>query len=144
MRSLCLLALLTAAAGCGSSKPYDLAPVSGRVTLDGKPLANARVTFQPQHDPKAGALSGPESFGETDSDGRYSLTTVFQEAGATVGKSRVMVTTVKYEPVPGNADAVRTIGKELVPNKYYTDKAPLYFDVPGGGSAAANFDLTTK
>jgi hypothetical protein len=145
--SVCLcLAVAAAALGCsGSSKPYRTAPVSGRVTLDGKPLADARVSFHPIHDPKAGPLSGPEAHGVTDADGRYSLSTPFGDRGATLGPNRVMISTFKTEPHPTNPDGPhKVLVKERIPNKYFTDQAPLKFDVPAAGSTAAHFDLTSK
>ena len=58
---------LAAILGCsGGSKPYKTAAVSGRVTLDGRPLPGARVTFQPVHNPQSGLLSGPEAHAVTD------------------------------------------------------------------------------
>ena len=57
--------------GCGQ-EPHAIAPVSGRVTLNGKPLPNAGVTFSPM---PAGAKvdAGPGSAGVTDADGHYTL-----------------------------------------------------------------------
>ena len=56
--------LLLAYVGCSSSGP-DIAYVSGRVTMDGKPLAQATVVFIPEDGRPAGA--------RTDADGRYVL-----------------------------------------------------------------------
>lgn len=141
-----LLIGVAALIGCsGSSKPYKTAPVSGRVTLDGKPLAAARVHFQVEHSPQAGLVSGPEAYGETDANGNYSLTTVFKDKGATVGRNRVMISTRKQERPAGDPDGpIREIAKERVPTKYFTEKAPLYFDVTAEGSTSANFDLLSK
>jgi len=131
--------------GCSEgSKPYKTAPVSGVVTLDGQPLGAAHVTFMPVADPKGGSQSGPEAAGDTDASGRYSLKTVFGDAGASVGKNRVMITTRRTELDPSNPDRSREVAKERVPMKYFTEQAPLYFDVPPAGSQAASFDLTTK
>ena len=56
-----LLGLVT---GCSSSGP-EIASVSGRITMDGKPLANATVVFIPENGRPAGA--------RTDADGKYVL-----------------------------------------------------------------------
>src|SRR5437870_614360 len=84
-------ALLTAAvvaiAGCNSAP--GVAPVSGKVTLDGKPLANAHVSFQPV---ASGGKepSGGGSYADTDADGNYSLLLVEgDKSGAVVAKHRV-------------------------------------------------------
>lgn len=73
--------LLTAAAGCGGLK---LHPVSGRVTLDDKPVAGAAVMFQP-------AEGGPVAHAVTDAEGRYTLETT-NRAGAPAGLHLVTVT----------------------------------------------------
>jgi hypothetical protein len=143
MRTTVYLLVLAAALGCSGSKPYKTAAVSGRVTLDDKPLAGARLTFTPEPTARDGLLSGPESHGETDADGRYSLTTVFKDKGATVGRNRVMITTRKLERPADNPDGpLREATPEQVPGRYFNEKAPLYFDVPAGGTNSANIDLT--
>ena len=141
-----LFVLALGAAGCSDSRPYRTAPVSGRVTLDGQPLADAWVTFQPEHDPKAGILSGPEAHGTTDADGRYALTTVFKDRGATIGRNRVTITTLKMERSnPQDPESrLKRVAPEKVPGKYFTAKGWLYFDVPAEGTKSANFDLTSK
>jgi len=138
--------IVAAILGCSDSKPYNTAAVSGRVTLDGQPLAGARISFMPVHTAQDGTLSGPEAYAETDTDGHYSLRTIFKERGATIGRNRVMVTTRKLE-APPEADrvkGVKVLTPERVPNKYSTEKAALHFDVPAGGTSSANFDLTTR
>ena len=142
---LCAAAMAAALAGCGgSSKPYNTAPVSGRITLDGKPLAGARVYFFPIHDPQSGPLSGPEAYGTTDADGRYTLETAFGERGATIGPNRVAVSTVKYETSPTNPEAQRVAVPERVPKKYSTERGMLKFEVTSEGSQSADFDLVSK
>ena len=66
---LCLLSMVLACAlsGCGGGASYELVPVSGRVTLDGQPLANARVSFQPARDQSD---PGPGASGVTDAEGK--------------------------------------------------------------------------
>src|SRR5437016_4961603 len=93
--------MLLLLAGCSAStKPYQTAPVAGRITLDGTPLAGAHVTFMPIAEAQGRGQSGPEASGDTADDGRYSLKTVFGDAGASVGKNRVMITTRKTELDP--------------------------------------------
>src|SRR5262245_63020270 len=91
MRTRFLVLLVVAgAAGCGTR---GLAPVSGRVTLDGSPAAGVHVSFQPvgsegQKNPGGG------SYAITDNDGRFTLKTVDKDQnGAFVGKHRVEITT---------------------------------------------------
>src|SRR5262245_1428215 len=85
-----LLLALPLAAGC--SRSGGVASVSGRVTLDDKPLANVHVSFQPI---AAGAnrYPGGGSYAITDADGRFTLRLVEGERpGAFVGKHRVEFT----------------------------------------------------
>src|SRR5438874_57919 len=91
-RALVLAAVAISAIGCGR-QPYRIAPVSGRVMLDGKPLANATVQFYPL----AAATSenaGPTALGRTDEEGRYVLVPFDRSAakGAVVGQNKVMIT----------------------------------------------------
>jgi hypothetical protein len=134
MRRLTLAAAFAAAlvAGCNSG----VAPVGGTVTLDGKPLDGAAVSFTPAAgDPKA--VGG--SAGKTDPQGKYALKTVFgDKPGAMVGKHTVTVSV--FRPDPANPEAA---GKEQVPAKY-NFKTELTFDVPAGGTDKADFDLKSK
>lgn len=84
----CLLFVLLA--GCSSSPTTDyglvsLLGVSGSVTLDGQPLADAEVKFE--------AESGQYSVGKTDSAGRFTLQFDSIKSGCTEGKKIVRITT---------------------------------------------------
>ena len=117
--------------GCGETKPYGVAPVSGRVTMDGKPLPDARVTFFPQRAADTNTRqSGREAMGVTDADGRYQLKTVFDDEGAAPGKNRVVISTLKEEYDQANPEAPpKVVAKETVPNRYVTGSSQL--DVNG-------------
>jgi hypothetical protein len=134
-----VLLLLLFLAGCGTK---GFAPVSGTVTLDGKPLPNASVNFQPLDSKQ----SGQGSAGKTDADGHYSLRVVVDnKAGAVVGKHRVSISSVKeddpsYDPPPGKLPPK---ARDPIPTKYNA-KSQLTFEVPPGGSDKADFNLTTK
>jgi hypothetical protein len=75
-----LAAFLMLSAGCGGSKTL---PVSGVVTLDGKPLAGAGVLFQP-------IANGRPASGTTDEDGRFALKTE-NLSGTMPGSYRVAI-----------------------------------------------------
>jgi len=80
-------ALMTSGCGSKSSKLPDPVPVSGTVTLDGKPLANAVVYFRPEGDTKGNGATGT-----TDSNGKYELVTRIGDTtktGAIPGNYRV-------------------------------------------------------
>ena len=75
------LACLGMGPGCGRNA-YRLADVSGRVTLDGEPLAGGVVSFQPQA--AGGSVAGPGATGRIDADGRYRLASIDGGSGAVV------------------------------------------------------------
>lgn len=130
---LCLQALLFVL-GCGSSG--KLAPVSGVVTLNGKPLANALVSFQPIA--SQGTSPGVGSYGTTDSAGKYSLRTADTDApGAVVGNHLVLIN-LKVES-DDRDPRTRPPAKTLLAK--YNVQSELQFKVEPGGSTAANFDL---
>ena len=71
--------------GCGSSGP-PLGGVSGTVTLDGEPVANASVVFTPEG-------PGRPSITKTDANGRYTISFTGSQSGALVGTHQVTVST---------------------------------------------------
>ena len=123
-----LVLALAMLSGC-ESKPkaaygsLGLVSVSGRVTLDGQPLAKAVITFDDVHD-------GTFSYGQTDSGGNYTLQLDSDMRGVKPGKKIVRISTARKilglnsseeageSSVDG--DAVKpVVGKERVPDKYY-------------------------
>ena len=74
----------------GGAKYPDLYPVSGRVTLNGKPLEGATVTFRLRKAAQEGQTAA-ESVGRTDSDGRYRLEYVPGVRGAVLGEHYVEI-----------------------------------------------------
>ena len=135
LRRISLVALLVLGTGCGG----NIAPVSGRITLDGVSLAQASVILTPAQNP------GPGSHATTDKEGRFILQLLNGTAkGAVIGKHKVSVTA--YE---GDADAVPSSAgggpfrKALLPLIYNADTI-LTFVVPPGGSDKADFELSSK
>jgi hypothetical protein len=146
-----LAALALFAAGCGGGK-VSYAPVSGRVTMDGKPLANVHVQYQPMAS-EGNNNPGPGSYGATDADGRYTLKISSQQVqgdGAVIGKHRVSIGTILEGEgkIPtdrslGSEDGTPLAGKEIIPERY-NQNSTLTMDVPAGGRTDANFDLKMK
>jgi hypothetical protein len=136
MRRVGVLLVALFAGGCGD---YGLAPVSGRVTLNGLPLADAYVSFQPIGDKDHGN-PGPGSFGKTDADGRFTLRTVGgQRTGAVIGKHRVTIRKGQT-PKPGvNEDYAQY--KDTLPARYNA-KTELELEVVAA-TDQADFALTT-
>ncbi|MBY0525770.1 MAG: DUF4198 domain-containing protein [Gemmataceae bacterium] len=137
MRHAFTALVLLGVVGCGGTK---YAPVSGRVTLDGQPLTDAVVIFQPIGDPRD--PGGPGSAAKTNANGEYTLKVVGpgDRAGALVGKHQVRISTRTSSASPSDESANQT--PERVPAKYVRD--PLTFEVPAEGTGTAHFDLTSE
>jgi hypothetical protein len=134
--ALFLLLLLPLTAGCGS-EPYQVASVSGRVTLNGNPLPKATVSFAPiavAGNPEP----GPGSNGTTDENGRYSLRLLGKDrSGAVVGKHKVRITMANDRDPSDDRPVLKL---QQLPLRY-NGETKLEFDVPVGGTDQANFDL---
>lgn len=128
--------------GCGKSETYELAPVSGMVTLDGNPVPYTQVTFLPQGTPQQ-SEPGPGSIATCDDAGRYELKTVRGDVGAVVGTHRIQISSTGPPQAAVNDGGVGPVPKEAFPARYNTN-SELTFDVPADGTDAANFELTSK
>jgi len=133
------IGLLVAVLGCSTERS---APVSGRVTFDGKPLAGAHVTFQPLADGSADPGGG--SYAVTGADGSYSLQLVQGPgAGAVVGKHRVEIIMRNENSDVNDQGNKRPKFAVNIPAKYNVS-SELTCVVPAGGKSDANFDLKSK
>lgn len=132
-----------ACVGCGSSN--NPVKVSGKVTIEGKPLANARVCATL---PSGG---GRPAFGETDSGGNFTMTTVSPGDGVVPGKYKVTVEPAikatqktpdpKEDPRARAAQGSQPVKDEsgIHPNYRRVDTTPLILEVPP--KEAVKFDL---
>lgn len=116
--------------GCGPAK----STVSGRVTLDGNPLADAVVGFFPTHG------DGQTSDARTDADGRYRATISPTEMSITVSRPRMV------KDIPA---ALRPFGMgaeewaESLPPRYSTRaKTELRVTAKRGGHVVADLPLS--
>jgi hypothetical protein len=126
--------VLFLAVGCGDR---SVARVSGRVTLNGEPLAGAAVVFQPVPVPGS-SNPGRGSAGVTDAEGRYTLKLVGTEKeGAVLGKHKVRI--VMMEEPDSSDDEPRKV-KPLPPK--YNRETTLEYEVIAGSTDAADFALT--
>jgi hypothetical protein len=106
MKRVCLLVAGVVAAAAGCSRPSSL---SGVVTLDGQPLAEAAVILIPQ-------TEGAETVvGSTNQDGRFVITPAAGKAIA-FGKYKVIVS--KREKLTEAQINAFITPKELLPAKY--------------------------
>ncbi|MCA9131262.1 MAG: hypothetical protein KDB22_29460 [Planctomycetales bacterium] len=133
------LSLICLVAGCSSGVPT--AEVEGVVTLDGKPLADIRVLFQPAN--TDAETAGMGSFALTDAEGKFTLKlSDSQENGAVVGKHTVVLSDkLSEDPEDSDAGAAR-VPKSRIPARYA--KQPLSFEVKAGEKNQADLALTSK
>ena len=143
MRRLMPALLIASLTGCGKTGP-QLAPVSGTVTFNGKPLARARVVFYPSDGRRT-------AIGMTDDKGQFSLGTYAIDDGALVGQHEVVVVArgprrpapfSKNMPKPPQGFAFTMPGPPLIPKKYFRpETSGITFEVLDQRSNSANFDL---
>ncbi|WP_442482543.1 carboxypeptidase regulatory-like domain-containing protein [Aeoliella sp. SH292] len=133
----CLLAVITVLSltGCSRTDTFPLGSVSGTVTLDGKPLPDAFVNFQP--------VGGPGSTAITDDQGRYSLNTIDGEPGAVIGLHKVTIYSAHSTEAASEDESIVRTPKEIIPDKYNYD-SKLTFEVPAGGTSSADWALRTS
>jgi hypothetical protein len=124
-----VIATLACLAGCGGPEHPEVGRVSGVITLDGQPLADATVMFQP--------TNGRASVATSDSAGKYSLTYLDGVPGAKLGAHKVIIRT----EIPGE-DGQPPIAKEKLPKKYH-EQTELTAEVKPG-SNTFDFDLTSQ
>jgi hypothetical protein len=124
--------------GCGGGG-VKYATVSGKVTMDGKPLAKVSVVFSPI--PKQGSeIAGNTAGGETDENGQYTLKTSTPDGlkeGAQIGKHKVRIS---LQETRGEGD--RSVTREKLPKKY-NEQTTLTADVTAGGPPI-DFPLTSR
>ena len=127
--------------GCGDdpNNPRSLVPVGGKVTLDGKPLTKAVVTFVPQ----AGNPIKVNPTGALDETGSYQLVTS-GIAGAPRGAFKACVALS-----PADEDNIRKKGLKLgftIDPKYRSpDTTPFSIQVENGAQPGAyDLNLTSK
>ena len=116
-------------AGC--SEDSGLAPITGRVTLDDKPVPNMIVNFTP-----LGETAGNGALGHTDADGRFTLLDARGEAGAYVGEYKVSFYpgVGSTGPVDPRLDVVSAPSRGGLPAIYLDpNQTPLKATVPKGG-----------
>lgn len=126
--------LILALTGCGGGgEPIpELAQVTGIVTMNGTPLSNAKIIFEPQQ--ASDKARRRASSATTKSDGSYTLEYNSDASGATPGSHKVLIL-----KMPDNPDDA---GMQLVPAKY-NDKTELTAEVKTGENSF-NFDLKSK
>ena len=120
--------------GCGSDAyaQLGLIEVSGIVLLDGKPLPNAKVSFEGEDKRQA--------IGVADSAGRYRLMYDSRTAGVTPGRKTVRITTADVGLEGDGLAEGASLPKETIPSRYNVN-SELKADVT---DASRTFDFSLK
>ncbi len=133
LRLLSIGLVLIAAVGCGNG----LAKVTGKVTIDGTPLAGkelveAKILFYPE------SSSGAPAIGKLDEDGNYRLTTGSQK-GANPGSYMVSISAT--EIIPAKTENGLASGRRLTPSKYANPRTSGFKVLVESGSNSFDFEL---
>ena len=136
---------LLAVSGCGDGKIARY-PVTGTVTVDGKPADGATVIFCPVEGEPEFMRERP--FSQTDASGRFELTTLEPKDGAPAGDYTVMVRWLATSgPQPANVDPDRGGGgrayDRLGGRYFHPEKSGLTATVEEGPNDL-KFDLQSK
>lgn len=132
---LLVVACLACHVGCG--RRTTLVPVSGCVTLDGRPLEFGSVMIQPS--------AGPAARGTIRADGSFTVGTFAPGDGAIVGPATVRVACYELQrpgaPAPPGEPS---LGRSLIPEKYTGFETSGITVTVAKGMAPLEIALTSK
>ena len=129
-----LAAIVLSAAGCsGETTSANLVPVTGNITMDGRPLAGASITFV-----GSGATPGLGGVGIADEAGNFEVSHFRAGKGLEPGDYKVLVSKLVMSngmPIPAGTLSVAELGtREVVPRRYNDPEGSiLHLSVRGGG-----------
>lgn len=143
-RASAVVAILTAAAGCGGNGWKPCHPARGAVLLDGKPIEGAEVWLIPDSDDLKAQNPPIAPYGMTGKDGAFVLTTYVTGDGAPAGryKARVIWERKVQAPAAEPADDEEGGKRNVLPPRYADpDKSGLAVTVAAGDNTIPAFDL---
>jgi hypothetical protein len=141
MYTLMSLAVMHAL-GCGGGAPdrAALVPVSGKVTVNGQPMAGISVIFSPSD-----VIGGTAAGGTTNEGGEFTLIYSDGREGAIPGKYNVLfskLTMPDGSPMPPDAMAADVGAVEQIPEKFRNTEMAIHFaDVKQEAGGTFEFDL---
>jgi hypothetical protein len=129
--------------GCGSGGPTTHS-VSGRITYKDKPVADAQIGFVPSDN----TSDVKPARGQTDADGRYTLSTYLgpgdEAGGAMAGTYKVTVTKSLPQDKVVTYEEMQNFKSEVPVHYSQTNTTPLTASVTAGGANAFDFVLEDK
>ena len=143
--ALCLVALSMLAVLPACSKAIKTEGVTGVITYNGEPLADATVKFIPTD------ATGSQSYGKTNEKGEYKLQTLLgaADAGTTPGEYKVTVDCIETVET-GNMieengeEKPETVAESLIPAKYNNAETSGLTATVAPGDNMINFDLSDE
>lgn len=145
-RACVLLIISGFLVGCGGAPAAtplpETVPVTGIITLDGKPISAAAVTFIPQ-----GQTKGIECQGTTDEGGRYQLQQQHGAEGAPPGNYKVVISRLLRgdgTPLPEEGAGAGGIAVESLSPRYSDVRVSQLTAVIPQAGGEFNFDLQSK
>src|ERR1700761_6959661 len=122
--------LIVALAGCGGAERVSLAPLTGSVTLDGKPLEAGMIVFTP--------AKGRPASGKVKSGQIVDVTTYDPNDGAPVG--RLVITLMDLPP-----EGMDVPKERIIPSKYGSaEESDLTVAVYSGKPNSVNVELNKE
>jgi hypothetical protein len=115
--------------GCGGEKNDPTVPISGTVSVGGKPVAKGTIHFHPDKGrPATGFIK----------DGRFTLTTYVDGDGGIAGQNKVALEVLEEVPTKGGD----TNWKSLIPQKFMDPfQSGISIDVPQSGYKNLEIDI---
>ncbi len=149
MRDISVVLMLLLAGfstGCGASATAEvipeLEPVTGTITIDGKPAEGVAVTFFP-----APKNQGNPGSGTTDANGQYVLLYRNGQSGIPVGDYVVMCSRLRQpdgSPIPPDKTAADVMAVDKIPERYRVMENPAMTVAVTKGGKTFDFDLKSK
>jgi hypothetical protein len=138
MLTICLIV------GCGGGSANPIAPASGVVTLDGKPIEGVSILLIP----KEGTSSGRISYGLTDAEGRFELRVSPDQSGAIIGTHWVQLEKLTQQdgsPIPAGTSPEEVAAMNQLPQAYAdAGSTPISAEIPESGTSDLVFDLSSR
>jgi len=137
--------LVVGCLGCGggsSLKAPELVPISGKITLDGKPLSSAQILFQPK-----GGTAGQGAYASSDENGAFSLKYNNGQEGCPKGEYVVLISKLAMKDgsdVPAGQTAADVDARDIIPAQYKDPDAPLNSTTVTAANTNYNIDLKSK
>ena len=140
-RAIVACAVLFLLVGCSRS-PYEMAEVTGKVTIENVPFTDGSVTFSPVAEGKVKKVGKP-AYGVLMPDGTFRLSTYSKHDGAVVGRHRVSISSKVDEEISTDEQGKRIV-IDNVTSFGFLELYDQTFDVKSGEDNQFEINLTKE